>query len=73
MITLKSKTKNAKQIAFILYSHKQTLKDYLTANKFKDYLPQTDIQFRERTFFTWQKFLALVLLVVSIGFFTNRY
>ncbi|CAJ0913768.1 12909_t:CDS:2 [Entrophospora sp. SA101] len=59
MIALKSKEKNTKQIAFILHSHKQTLQDYLMANKFKDYLPQTNVQFRERTFFTWQKFLAL--------------
>ncbi|CAJ0882711.1 10682_t:CDS:10 [Entrophospora sp. SA101] len=59
MIALKSRARSTKQIAFVIYSHKQTLQGYLTANKLKDYLPQTNIQFRERTFFTWQKFLAL--------------
>lgn len=73
MISLKNK-QSTKQIAFIFRSHKQTtLQDYLTANKFKDYLPHTNIYFREKSFFTWQKILAFILLLMSVGFFWNRY
>lgn len=62
-----------KQIAFVIHSYKQTLQEYLITNKFKDYLPNTNIRFREKTFLTWQKVLVLVSLMVCGGFFVNRY
>jgi len=72
MISLKNQ-KSTKQFSFILHSHKQILQNYLLANKFKEFLPQTNIHFREKTFFTWQKILAFVFFIASIGFFVNRY
>lgn len=42
----------AKQIAFVIHSYKQTLQEYLITNKFKVYLPNTNICFREKIFLT---------------------
>ncbi|RHZ36331.1 AAA family ATPase [endosymbiont GvMRE of Glomus versiforme] len=72
IISLQNK-QSSKQIAFVIHSHRQNLQEYLVGNKFKDHLPSTNIYFREKTFLTWQKILAAVLVVACGGFFLNRY
>ncbi|CAJ0832629.1 4180_t:CDS:10 [Entrophospora sp. SA101] len=65
--------KKKKSIDFICYSHSSIVDPYLSPNALENYFPQTDIKFKQKTFFTWQKILFVFLSLGTVLFLFRTY
>jgi len=65
--------KNKKTINFICYSHSSIINPYLSSDSLETYFPQTDIKFKQKTFFTWQKIVFIFLSLGAVFFLFRIY